>query len=120
MKRVTSSHAQVIVSNATGDLPFLLPPRLSMNDAQNSPQTLPEWELPNHQKGLVEDIIEEGQYEAAIEMLFQLRSAQYKPSMQVPFRIPPRSKLKKVALQTTYATADLSRSASGGESFLPS
>lgn len=36
--------------------------------------------MSNHQGGLVDDIIEEGQYEAAIEMLFQLRSPQYKPS----------------------------------------
>lgn len=36
--------------------------------------------MSNHQRGLVDDIIEEGQYEAAIEMLFQLRSPQYKPS----------------------------------------
>ena len=51
-----------------------------MSSTKSSSQTQ-EWEMANHQRGLIDDIIEEGQYEAAIETLLQLRSPQYKPSM---------------------------------------
>lgn len=54
--------------------------------------------MTNNQRGLVDDIIEEGQYEAAIEMLFQLRSPQYKPSVYVGFFMDSGSEL-------TYPTA---------------
>ena len=49
--------------------------------------------MTNNQRGLVDDIIEEGQYEAAIEMLFQLRSPQYKPSVYVGFSVDSGSEL---------------------------
>ncbi|TFK23657.1 hypothetical protein FA15DRAFT_642120 [Coprinopsis marcescibilis] len=38
-----------------------------------------EQELGHNQRGLVENILEESQYEAAIDMLFQLRAPQHKP-----------------------------------------
>lgn len=56
-----------------------------MSESQKKTETSHEWELPNHQRGLVDDIVEEGQYEAAIEMLLQLRAPQYKPPVYVNF-----------------------------------
>ena len=40
-----------------------------------------EREMGTHQRGLVDDCLEEGQFESAIDLLKQLRSSNYKPSM---------------------------------------
>jgi hypothetical protein len=119
MKRVTFGHAQVIGCNATTDLATFSSNRDSdaMADSPRTPQTLPEWELPNHQRGLVDDIIEEGQYEAAIEALFQLRSPQYKPSMQVAFVASLCGSSSRLhPLQNTYPAAGVSRPPPSGDS----
>ncbi|KAF5326265.1 hypothetical protein D9611_000039 [Ephemerocybe angulata] len=52
-----------------------------MSPGEKARETTEEWELPNHQRGLVDDIVEESQYEAAIAVLSQLRSPQYKPAV---------------------------------------
>ncbi|KAJ3526755.1 hypothetical protein NMY22_g10044 [Coprinellus aureogranulatus] len=51
-----------------------------MANDQKAKASRQEWEMNNHQRGLVDDIIEEGHYEAGIEILLQLRSPQHKPS----------------------------------------
>lgn len=44
-------------------------------------ENLQEWEMGKHQRGLVDNSFEEGQYSSALEMLEQLRSFTHRPSM---------------------------------------
>ncbi|TFK44416.1 hypothetical protein BDQ12DRAFT_730480 [Crucibulum laeve] len=69
-----------------------------------------EWEMGTYQRGLADNCFEEGQYDAAIAILEQLRSSTYKPS------IPHIRQLLFIALHPSCGPSEDTKSKSNLES----